>query len=396
MHHYKMITIDKLLLSLYKNIKALRFIVNVKDLRIMVSLAEQLEQNQFLTENQSKLLLKILNENLVTLVNVEPAIEEIIKNNQWSEPFRVLQRIRRLYINPENDTQLKIEFTFDKKIKTVLTNLENIVQGKFYASGSKNYGLPCTEQNIYLLVKELMTHDFEIDQKLMDFYHEIKEIIDVNDTGPTIKNTKNLRLKQLLEDEIGSLATAGLALLHDRKFRYQYEIFEEISEKSLKNSIAQRRVPKVFISPSVTSLVEIIGALKDLNRLPMLVVFEGHDATINKKSLDFLVDAMEKNGISEDVGIYFRFDKDADSTGFNRSIAEKKYNKNLNSTTQVAGIANNKLPKFMVEMQWKPKSIVSFTTNFKSTKSSVYFNDTDLIIYYTDRQPLSEDVHVIL
>jgi hypothetical protein len=200
----------------------------------------------------------------------------------------------------------------------------------------------------------------------------------------------------MLENEVGSIDKASLALLHDRKFRYQYEVFDKISEKSLKNSIAQRAKPKIFIQQQSISLVEIIGALKDLNRLPLLVVFDGHDAIASKKTLDLLTDALEKNGIFDNVGIYFRFAAGEDPSGFNQTIAEKQYNKNLGTTTQVAGIAINKLPKFMVEMQWKPAAVISFSTNFKNVKSSVYFNDADLIIFYTIRQPLSEDVDVIV
>jgi len=396
MLRYNMITIDNLLLDLNKNITTARTLKNSKDLRIISSLAAQVEQNQFLTENQSKLLLRILSDNLIEFKKIEENIEEIIKNNQWSRPFRVLQYIRKLYISPDDVTYLKIEFTYDKKIKDAIWGLEKVIQGKCYAIDPRTYVLPFTEQNVYHVVKELVNHNFEIDDNIMQFYCEIEKIISNPGCTFFVKDSKNTRMRHMLENEVGSIDKASLALLHDRKFRYQYEVFDKISEKSLKNSIAQRAKPKIFIQQQSISLVEIIGALKDLNRLPLLVVFDGHDAIASKKTLDLLTDALEKNGIFDNVGIYFRFAKGEDPNGFNQTIAEKQYNKNLGTTTQVAGIAINKLPKFMVEMQWKPAAVISFSTNFKNVKSSVYFNDADLIIFYTIRQPLSEDVDVIV
>jgi hypothetical protein len=50
----------------------------------------------------------------------------------------------------------------------------------------------------------------------------------------------------------------------------------------------------------------------------------------------------------------------------------------------------------MIKSEWKPQSVISFTTSFRNNKSSVYCNDVDLIVYYTDRQPLHGGVSVIL
>ncbi len=121
-------------------------------------------------------------------------------------------------------------------------------------------------------------------------------------------------------------------------------------------------------------------------------MFEGHSSKTDKKSLDLLKNSVEELGIENSVGIYFRYDKVNDTDSFNTAIAESKFNKNLEDTTFVAGISNNKLPKFMVNLGWKPMSIISLTSTFKNNKSSVYFSDVDLTIFYTDKQPLGAGI----
>jgi hypothetical protein len=140
----------------------------------------------------------------------------------------------------------------------------------------------------------------------------------------------------------------------------------------------------------------VVDSLKSLNRLPLLVIFDGHDSAVNKKTLNLLSDALKTNGVDDHIGIYFRFNQGNDPAGFNKIISELGYNKNLSNQSQVAGIAAGKLPKFFIKDKWKPKSVISFTTSFRNSKSYVYCNDVDLIIYYGDKKPIQGNVDVIV
>jgi hypothetical protein len=77
-------------------------------------------------------------------------------------------------------------------------------------------------------------------------------------------------------------------------------------------------------------------------------------------------------------------------------IQSNKLNAKLSPTTMVAGIANNKLPKFMIKNGWYPNSVISFSNNFKNNKSSYYCDSVDLIVYYNDKQPLGGDIDAIM
>ncbi len=389
-------TVDALLVYLFKNAFLTEKIFPSKDKRILLSLARQLLQSTFLTESQSKLLTKIFKENVVHLESIVNDVHDILDNNLWSESFRVIQKIRKIYIDSEDSEALVIEFTYDKRLRNKLTGLNNRFQGPLSTHGTRHFAVALTEKNIHLLVGEFLRENFEIDEKIMKFYEDIDSVVKTSEISFAIGNTKNENLKKILENDVGASNVTDILLLNDRKIRYQYEIYEKIPDFSLTAGIAQRPSTNIFINSMTHSLIDVVDSLKKLNRLPLLVVFDGHNSEINKKSLNLLSEALIANGIDDHIGIYFRFNQHADSAGFNKSVSELGYNKNLSEQSQVAGIAASKLPKFFIKDKRKPKSVISFTTSFRNSKSYVYCADVDLIIYYGDKKPLQGNVDVIM
>jgi hypothetical protein len=367
-----------------------------KDRRILMSLSNQIDQGHFLTENQSKLMVKILNENVSAIETIEPDIKIIIEQGTWSQVFRVIQRVRKISLSEDQENLILVEFTYDKRLKEKLISLNSKIDGSISAVGSKVYALALTEKNIHFVISTFLKDDFEIHEKIMNFYFEIDKILKNEIELFDLKCTTNENFKKVVYDRMGDITQENLVLLHDRKIRYQYTFSEKIEAETLSSKIALRQSSKVFISNSSVSLPTIIDALKELKRFPALVIFEGHDPKINKKHLEMLASAVQQSGIQGDIGIYFRFDKEEDKCLFNKTIADLSYNKQLTNSTVVAGIANSKIPKFLLKTDWKPKTVISLTTNFKNNKSAVYCNNVDLIIYYTDRKPLNGDINVIV
>jgi hypothetical protein len=388
--------IDNVLKKLIPIIKTDSSIFPNKDKRILTSLSNQIDQGHFLTENQSKLMVKILSENAKAIEPIEPDIKNIIEQGSWSQIFRVIQRVRKISLSEDQENLILVEFTYDKRLKEKLISLNSKIDGSISAVGSKVYALALTEKNIHFVISTFLKDDFEIHEKIMNFYFEIDKILKNEVDLFDIKYTTDENFKRVVYDRMGDITQENLLVLHDRKIRYQYTFSEKIGAETLSSKIAMRHSTKVFISNSSVGLATIIDALKELKRFPALVIFEGHDPKINKKHLEMLASAVQQSNIQGDIGIYFRFDKDADTCLFNKAIADLSYNKQLTTSTAVAGIANSKIPKFLLKTDWKPKTVISFTTNFKNNKSAVYCNNVDLIVYYTDRKPLNEDVDVIV
>jgi hypothetical protein len=172
-----MITIDYLLKHVYQNIKIIDKLIPSKDRKILTSLANQLDQGNFLTENQAKLLVKILTENIDHILLIDDTSQEIINNNQWTYKFRVIQQVRKIYLSNSIPPNIRIEFTYDKRIKTKLTSLNSSLEGNLIANGPRHYAVSFSEKNIYTLIDEFKNEGFEIDEKIMNFYHEISEIL---------------------------------------------------------------------------------------------------------------------------------------------------------------------------------------------------------------------------
>jgi len=382
-----MITIDSVLTELFQlDINKLDNRISNRDKKVLISLAKQLAVGQFLTENQSTLLIKIFKENKDSIPS---PYNEVIDYPTWSRPFRVLEQFRRISLTKDQDCRLLVEFTYNKRLRQLVTDLSKQLEGQLLALNSKQYSVPLTEKNLHLVVTALKNQDFEIDHILMEFYGEISEILKTTNTQFNVFSLTDKKLEAAIVKEVGSISEDNLILLNDRHQQFQYSIFQKNPEISLKNALANRPSTKVWIDSNQTTLDSVVEALGELNRLPLLVIFNGHESKECLKNLEKLAISMKNYGINSDVGIYFRFDNISEhNKNFNNLISQLGYNSQLNDTTLTAGIANNKLPKFFLKSKWYPKSVISFSNNFKSNKTSVYCNAVDLIVYYNDKRPL--------
>ena len=392
-----MTTVDQLLIELcrapYPTFESIK---EDRDRRILNSLFRQMLSGNFLTENQGNLLVKIFKENLPSLILVNTAYETAVAEPSWSQPFRVVEQIRKIYLGPPNSDTFILEFTFSKRLKQKVSELPALLGTNISALTPKQYSIPLTEKNIYVVVNTFKGDHFEIDQKILDFYQEISEIIKSNDTPFDIFSTTNTKLIDQVENDIGKISKENLLLLNDRKIQYQYQISEEFDDESLAASIANRKTSKIFIDSKHITLTDIVAALKQLDRLPLLVIFDHYEAEKSWNMLQKLREAILENNLSK-VGIYFRFDNGSnDATNFNSLIKVSNFNQYLDTDSEVVGIASGKLPKFMLKSDWYPRSVLNLQNSYKNNRTTVYCNSSDLIINYGETQPLSGDIYAIV
>ena len=384
-----MITVDTLLIELSRQgIETLSSQIANRDKKVLISLARQITSGQFLTENQSKLLIKILKENDQHIFDPTSTTRTIIDEPTWSQPFRVIEQVRKIFLAKDHDGRIIVEFTHNKRLRQQITDLNKTIEGQMLSINARQYSVPLTEKNLYQIVNAFKSNGFVIDQIIMKFYEEISEICSKKSTQFDVFNLTNEKLITAVHDEIGQISDDNLIMLNDRSLKFQYTIFPKNPEISLKNSLANRPSSRVWIDSSTTSLDDLVAALYELNRLPILFVFNGHDSKECLQNLKKMENSLKKCDLNN-VGIYFRFDSAGDSNkDFNATISNLGYNVKLDKLTLVAGIANNKLPKFMLKNGWYPSSVISFSNNFKGNKTSVYCNAVDLIVYYNDKRPL--------
>ena len=359
-----------------------------KDKKILESLGHQLKSGVFLTENQGNLLVKLLLQYKTDLEKFTTLSLEFLNSPEWSKSFRLITVSRNIFLNPAELTEIYMEFSYNKKIKEKLFDQQKKIQGTITHHKNNVYSVSLTEKNVCTLVEAFKDQGFKIDQKLISFYEEIQNIKNSSEINFNITRSINTHLIEKLKEDIGHDHTNCPILLHDRKLRFQYEYSEFLEENSLVNLIAKRTDTDTFISSVTHEFKDVILALSKLQRFPLLIIFDSYHVDLCKKLLDQIHTTFLSADLKEKIGIYFRLDN-ASNKDFNTKIAELGYNCYLDSETQLVGLSNKQLPKFLVKSGWKPKSIICFSPTFKNSKIYSYCDSVDLKICYTESKPVS-------
>ena len=395
-----MITVDNLLLEIVNSTTpTVEELIASKDSRVLRSLAHSIINHFFITENQSRLLLKILRENQKKLVTISKDLNQIIDVPTWSKSFRHIEQVKKLYIanNTDQEPSLIIEFTFNSEIRKIMSELTKKCENLTMLSPGKNYTAPLTEQNLVAMVDALSPLSFDIDEIIKNHYTTIKSWSETTVRSQfLLTGMTNVNFHKHITDDLGISTAIDNNIIADRSVRYQYHT--EIAKKhgdTLTEVIANRNKPRVWVDKNQHTLVEVIASLKELKRLPMLIVF---DTVINKynANLQILSDAFEQNGIFDHIGVYFRLPNDDTGKQFNQFIAHKQYNYNLDNNTSVACVQSGKLPKFFLTSAWRPMSIIALDSRMglRHGKTAVYSSCCDCIVEWADELNLSDQLRI--
>lgn len=391
----KHMNIDTLLLEIEKaGFQNLPKSVPGKDIKILKNLCQLISSPNYITENQSRLLVKILKENAQNLNVDQEMIATALVAPTWMRTFRLVDQTKKVFIakTSHSDPMLVVEAAFTANLKKILRSLGSELDSNLTTSNGRTFITDLTEKNIVLLVDSLTPEGFDFDQTIKDYYSTIKswKIEEIQSRYFT-ENLIDTNLYKSLVNDIGDLSSADFDILCDRSVRYQYVInTPENTEKSLKNQLVHRNTSKVWIDSNANSLADVITELKNIKRLPILVVIESH---VQPKALEHLKnidEALKKCEIFDGVGVYFRLDNDPIGKEFNTLIAERKYNAVLDENTKVACVSNGKIPKFFLKSPWKPMAVISVGTTLRHSKTSVYSNCCDLIVSYHHTESLME------
>jgi hypothetical protein len=389
-----MTAIDKILLQLLSNSDEHLLSIPSRDLKVLKSLAKIVSSPTFITENQGRLLVKILKENFEKFTDMKDEILASSETPCWSKPFRQIDKTKKLYI-AQSDSSLNVEFAFSSSIRKMLSANAKHISGFFQHSTGKHYKADLTERNIVALVELLEPLDFDIDQKIMDFYKIIKSWSETEIRSQfLIGNIDHTNFQKQITADLGIDTCIDENIILDRSVRYQY-FFEkpkktEKNTKNLVETIASRTSTKLWVDRKTTSLDEVLSSLLKLKRFPLLVIFDNNDDKRCLEDLRNLHENLEKIGIYNNVGIYFRLPNNEVGTQFNKFIAEHQYNYQLDDSTRVVGVQNGKIPKFFLKNSWRPMSVIAIGNSLRQTKTAVYANSCDLVITYTDNQPIIE------
>lgn len=390
-----MITVDQLLLKIIQLTNpTIEELLDKRDARVLRSIGSIVAGPTFITENQSSLLLKILQANKDKILAVSEELAEALLFPSWSKVFRKIDPIKKMYISTDSDENLQItlDFTFSSNIRKKIQDLSKSVSGLYATSPGKLFVADLTEKNIVALVDALSPMGFTIEEKLQDFYKIIKSWSEEDVKNQFLLTTiTHTNFQKQITADLGTETAIDDHIINDRSMRYQY--FHKKSEKipeNLVEIIANRLTTKVWINKQENSIEEILKSLLHLKRFPILAVFDSYDVKNSLDDLKNLTQSLENIGIYNNVGIYFRMSNDATGKEFNQYIADKQLNCTLDHDTRVVGVQSGKIPKFLLKTDWKPMSVISIGSALHHSKTATYANGCDLIISYTDTQPIVE------
>ena len=190
-----------------------------------------------------------------------------------------------------------------------------------------------------------------------------------------LKNIKH-GVKSLIENDIGKLTTSSYIKYADRRFRYGLTHVDFWEPKNLEESIAFRKTKIYESKPSVETLDQLLGSLWDLDRLPMLVILSKDEP---EKQLHSVLSYYRDILNIEQQSVLFRLeDKNA---GFNQLVRDRKVNNWVDNTTKIVYISKDKLPKLLVNCEWKPSVALCFDSMLDTTVNVFVNNLCDLIIF---------------
>jgi hypothetical protein len=397
-----MITVDKLLLEIVNSTRpTVEELVPAKDSRVLRSLGSSIISHFFITENQSRLLLKILKENQKNLGEISENLNQVIGAPLWSRQFRQIEQVRKIYIdtNEDNESTLVIEFTFNSEIRKILQELAKKCENFTAQHNGKKYTCDLTEQNIVFVVDALAPFDMDIDDTIKNHYNTIKSWSETTFRDQfLLTNIVNVNFQKCITEDLGIRTAIDNSIITDRSMRYQY--FTEFAKNhgdSLTEVLASRSKPRIWIDKNQHSLSQVVASLIELKRLPLLVVFDTVVSNKYNDNLKMLAEALDDNGIYDRVGVYFRLSNDEFGKRFNSTIADRQYNYRLESDTQVCAVQSGKIPKFFLTSPWRPMSVLALDSRMglRHGKTAVYSNCCDLIVEWAEQPDLIDQKRIV-
>jgi hypothetical protein len=391
-----MTTVDNLLITIVNSFPEIEEQISLGDSKVLRSLATAVTGHQFITENQSKLLVRILKENSAKLKEFTSDINAALNELKWSREFRKISEVKKFYIdkNLDQESVLVVEFTFSSELRKIVANLSKKLDNLIISANGKINTADLTENNLVTLYETLKPLGFEIDDLIETHYATIKSWNEAEIKNQFLLTTiTNTDFHKIIAADLGIQTAIDRHIINDRSVRYQYFTDRaDLQENSLVEIIANRTRSKIWINKNKHTVEDVFDTLIHLKRFPVLIVFDTFVNSKHLENLKMLAEALEKNGIGEGVGVYFRLPNDESGKKFNTMIAEKKYNYRLDENLKVAVVISGKIPKFFLKNPWQPMAVIALDTKMglRHGKTSVYTNCCDLIIEYAEEQSMLE------
>ena len=353
------------------------YVIESTDFTIMNSIARQVFKGTALTDRQYALMQEKLVAYKAQFVQAGVKnLEDLLQRTR--QPLRQIDRSKYIKIQ---DNSIVVRFPFKKSDIICIQGFSLTAEGYEHQKGSHEHKFAYNEVNVLHLLNEFSAKEFKIDEELTEVYAVAKAIRDtpqdhlsgiVNNTLINIKPT----LAPVIQTEIGDLTDETFTKFIDRRSRYGFNHVEGLGGPHLTQQIASRKEATYNSRPSAESTSDILTALWDLDRFPLLVVLDNEQAEHQLYEMaNYYRDILN----SEQQSVLFRLESADD--GFNHLVKDRKLNNWVDKNTKVVYISKSKLPKILVNNEWKPTAAFSYDSKVDRFVDNYVSFNCDLIVY---------------
>ena len=148
-----------------------------------------------------------------------------------------------------------------------------------------------------------------------------------------------------------------------------------------------RESREVLVDPKKYNINELVRAIYELNRFPLLVTVDQENC-FNQllemhKAFKYIIEDTQQS-------VLFRVDNDdKENSDLNDYIKYNNLNNWVDKNTKIVYIKKNKLPKALLTSDFKPVAALGKTTMRNNAQVDVYINfNCDLILYHDNQENL--------
>jgi hypothetical protein len=392
------------LLTGYKKVGT--FHLDAKDETILQSIARQVHKGVPLTDRQHILLkekLVVYKDQFIAqgYNNLDTALNTLrmsLRMIDRSKTITIIEDLERKKTFNSIDTKkipwIKIRFPFAKKTIVLIEEIAGGAGGDYYhEKGSHEHYFRCTERNIFKVVNQFKDKSFIIDPQLLE-QHEKLEVMNSNkkDYIPGIYNFKLENLDKRSVDymisSVGEPSVNNLAVYVDRKEQFGLKHFDQPDvEKSLSTvtylakKIALRNKFQVFISNKKYNVNQLVEAVLDLYRFPLLVILPTGNQLTQLQKIHRAFDGIVPADLSS---VVFRLDNNDEGKDFNDYIKRNNLNNIVDNKTKIVYTDTTKLPKPLIKLNWRPSAVLLLDSFRPNGKVLNFIESSDLIIHYDE------------
>lgn len=301
---------------------------------------------------------------------------------------------------------IHLRFPFSKKNIMILNEIIKHNNQYIHNKGTHEHFFALNEKYVFEIVDKFKQKSFEIEDRLMQLYEEIKTMKENPQNyvpgiyGFKLKNLEENAIDYMINDIGEEPNPENLYLYADRRNDYglhhfdKQDLLESMKDLTeLSRKLLFRTERQVLINNQKYNFNRVIESLLELNRFPTLFVLSEKTCY---DELSTIHNALTNIFYPEDMTVLFRLDnKTEDDKQFNQYIKEKNLNSPLDKSTKVVYISDTELKKTIFKTGWHPRTVVLLGSKRIDQKFATYLNEIDLVIHYDDNASLFSRVEKI-